>query len=141
MKKTVLMVLLLLAACATQSAMPLGNGLMQIDVSAAPVYGRAGAQEMALKKAAQATIDAGYDKFIVVKNQGWNENSISGGSYGSANVNAYGGMASEGSYFGSERHPEVNMTIRMFHYKDKGSNGAIDARKIVAKNANNFLPM
>src|SRR5277367_3333503 len=77
---------LYLTSCAHQSAMPLGNDLMQIDVSAAPVYGRAGAQRMAFEEAAKATLDAGYDKFVVVNNAGWNEATVSGFSSGSFNA-------------------------------------------------------
>ena len=131
----------LLAGCAIQSAMPMGNDMMQIDVSAAPVYGRAGAQEMAFKKAARATLDAGYDKFIVVDNAGWTENSSSAfsqhsssGSFG-GNANGFGGSASGSgsSFFNTFRNPEIKMVIKMFHYKEPGSAKAIDAHKIVEK--------
>lgn len=130
-------VAVLLTSCAVQSAMPLGNDMMQIDVSAAPMYGRAGVQQMALQKAAQATLDAGYDKFIVMNNSGWNENSAQGASYGSFNANAtpnYGVASgySGGSFF-TARHPESTMVIKMFHNKDKGADKAVDARAIIAQ--------
>jgi hypothetical protein len=122
-----------LAGCATQSAMPLGNDMMQIDVSAAPVYGRAGAQQMAFKQAAQATLDAGYDKFVVVGNNGWTEGVAAGGGYGSASWNQYGGSGSFGSGFSTFRKPEVKMVIKMFKYKQAGSAKAVDARAVLAK--------
>ncbi len=50
-----------LNGCYHESTIPLGNDMMEIDVSAAPVYGRAGAMDMALKRAATATINAGYE--------------------------------------------------------------------------------
>lgn len=132
-KLTYILLALALAGCATQSAIPMGNNLMQIDVSAAPVYGRAGAQKLAFEQAAKATIEAGYDKFVVVGGDNWSEKTASGGSYGSFNVNPYGGSGSGGSFFGSHRHPEVKMVIRMYHYKDKGAADAVDARKVLLK--------
>lgn len=112
-----------LMGCASQSAMPLGNDMMQIDVSAAPVYGRAGAQKMAFEKAARATLDSGYDKFIIVDNAGWNEDQSSGNFGG----NQYG----FGGSFNKLRAPEVKMIIKMFHTGDKGSEKAIDAHKVL----------
>jgi hypothetical protein len=116
---------LVLSACAQQSAMPLGNDMLQIDISAAPVYGRAGAQELAFKKAAQATVDNGYDKFIVVGNDGWTE-GVSSGGFG---FNRWGG----GGNFNTFRKPEVKMVIKMFKYGQAGAAKAIDARKVLAK--------
>jgi len=128
---------LALSGCATQSAMPLGNDMMQIDVSAAPIYGRAGAMQMAYQTAAKATIKAGYDKFIVVGDNGWNETTAGGASFGSFGANAtpaYG--SASGSYssgWGTHRHPESSMIIHMFHKGDKGSAKAIDAQQILAQ--------
>lgn len=123
--------ILLVTGCAVQSAMPLGNDMMQIDVSASPVYGRAGAQSMAYKKAAQATLDAGYDKFIVVNNAGWTEGVASGSSYGQVSGNASGFSGSSGSTFNTFRKPEISMVIRMFHKGQKGGEKAVDAHKIL----------
>jgi hypothetical protein len=123
--------LLVLAGCVHEAAIPLGNDMMEIDVSAAPIYGRAGAMDMALKRAANATLKAGYDKFIVMNNNGWNENSIAGGSYGTANANTMQAQAQNGSAFGTLRNPEVKMVIRMYHDGDKGSAKAVDAREVV----------
>lgn len=139
MRKVLFVTCLLLCGCAHESAMPLGNDLMQIDVSAAPIYGRAGAQRIAFEKAATATLDAGYDKFIVLNSGGWNEQTAQGGSYSQYNANVmanqYNGFGSAqgngGSYYGTMRHPESSMVIRMFHYHEKGSDKAIDARAIV----------
>lgn len=128
---------ILLASCSVQSAMPLGNDMMQIDVSADPIYGRAGVQQMAIQKAAQATLDAGYDKFIVMNNNGWNENSAHGATYGQFNANAtpnYGvANGYSGGSFWTARHPESTMVIKMFHNKDKGADKAVDARTILAQ--------
>lgn len=121
------------SACATQTAMPLGNNLMQIDVSAAPVYGRAGAQRLALEKAAEATLEAGYDKFIVVSNNGWNESTASGNSTASFQANQYNASGFSQNNWGTFRNPESTMVIRMYHNKDKGAAQAIDAHKYAKK--------
>ena len=129
MKKIIITVVLssLISACYHQSVIPLGNDMMEIDVSAAPVYGRAGAMSMALTRAANATIAAGFDKFIVLDNKGWNELQAVGGSYGSYN----GSYGNSGSSFSVMGKPEVKMVIRMFHEGDTGSEKAVDARAVL----------
>ena len=112
--------------------MPLGNDLMQIDVSAAPVYGRAGAQRMAFEEAAKATLDAGYDKFVVVNNAGWNEATVSGFSSGSFNATQNYASGGYSGGFGTLRHPESSMVIHMFHNGEKGAEKAVDARSVLA---------
>lgn len=125
--------LLLLAGCATQTATPIGNDMMQIDVSAPPIYGRAGAQRIAFEKAAEATLAAGYDRFIVLGNQAWNEGSASGYSYGGLYANQNSFYGSSGSGWQTMRNPESSMVIKMFKNSDKGASKAVDARSYVNK--------
>lgn len=132
--------MLFLTACVHESVISLNANTVQIDVSAAGVYGRAGAQRIAFENAAKATIDYGYDKFVVVNNEGWNESSFSAGSYGSFGMNANQVAANaggaQGSYATTNRHPESKMIIKMYHYKDKGAANAIDAHKIIEQKSN-----
>jgi hypothetical protein len=125
-----------LTACAHEAAIPLGNDMMEIDTSVAPVYGRAGAERIAINKAAEATLAMGYDKFIVVNNGGWNETTVGGGSQSTFNANAtqMGGSAfgQQSSGWGTTRHPEAKMIIRMFHNGDKDSEKAVDARLVLS---------
>jgi hypothetical protein len=124
--------LLICSSCAQQAAVPLGNDMMEIDISAAPVYGRAGAERMASTKAAETTLAMGYDKYMVMNNGGWNEITVGGGSQGT--FSAAGGPAGasafgqQSSAWGTMRHPEAKMIIKMYHYGDKGSSKAVDAR-------------
>lgn len=131
--------ILILSGCTHEAAIPLGNDMMEIDTSVAPVYGRAGAQRIAINKAAEATIAMGYDKFIVINNGGWNELTASGHSRSTidANNNQIGGSAfgQQSSGWGTTRHPEAKMVIHMFHNGDKGADKAVDAR-LVLKEAN-----
>lgn len=129
----VILTIFILSACAAQNAMPLGNDMMRIDVSAAPIYGRAGAQRMAYEKAAKATLDAGYDKFIVMDNAAWTEKTSSGFANGGFSSGFGGSSGGFGGAFASHRRPESSLIIQMFHDGDKGSEKAIDARSVVAK--------
>ncbi len=128
----------IISGCVHESAIPLGNDMMEIDVSAAPVYGRAGAQRIAFENAAKATLKMGYDKFIIINNAGWNESTFNAGSYGQASMNGFSGQASGGSYAETMRHPESKLVIRMFHKGDKGSAKAVDARSIIELNKENY---
>src|SRR5207302_2042768 len=102
---------------------------------------RAGAQEFAIQKAAQATLDAGYDKFMVVQSDAWNEQTLGGGSFGTVNGSATPSSASitgqQGSFVGTQRSPEVKMVVRMFHNGDKGSEKAVDARGVLKQHSSN----
>lgn len=127
-------VMLLVTACVHESTIPLGNDMAEINVSAAPVYGRAGAQRIALANAAKTTIAMGYDKFIVTNSDGWNESTFNSGSYAQANVNTMSGQASGGGFANTMRHPESKLIIKMFHNGDKGAAKAVDAHKIIEMN-------
>lgn len=129
MKIMLLTFILVLASCAQKSAIPLGNDMMQIDVSGDIVHTRAQTQKMAFEKAAQATVEAGFDRFIIVDNKGWNEQGSIGSSYGRVDGNIFD---IDGRHFGGEstyRLPESTMVIRMIRRGDKGYAKAIEARK------------
>jgi hypothetical protein len=126
----------LLLGCVHESAMPLGNDLIQIDVSAAPVYGRAGAQRIAMTDAAKACLKAGFDKFVIVSNEGWTEQTYQSGSFSQVTAAGTPAAASaqgtSSSWAGTLRHPEAKMIIRVFHTGDSGSEKAIDAKAVLA---------
>ena len=130
-----LLLTFLLIGCAAQSAIPLGNNMMQIDVSGDIVHRRADIQRMAFERAAKATIEAGFDKFIVVENKAWTEKQSSGVSYGTFDGDFDGTtFDSDGWEYGIEgtdRMAETTMVIKMFHSGDLGSKGAIDARQYI----------
>jgi len=127
-------IMLVVAGCVHESAIPLGNDMAQIDVSAAAVYGRAGAKRIALQNAADFTLKMGYDKFVVANNGAWNEGGAVATSYGNSNLNASGGNVSgssnSGGIFHTTRNPEATMIIKMFHYGDPGADKAVDARAL-----------
>ena len=108
---------------------------MEIDTSVAGVYGRAGAMRIAMHKAAESTLQMGYDKFIVENTNGWNETTVHGASFSAANGSATPQSANasgeSGSSWGSQRHPEAKLLIHMYHNGDKGSDKAVDARAML----------
>lgn len=111
------------------AAIPLGNDMMQIDVSGDIVHARADTQRMAFQKAAKATIEDGYDFFIVVENKGWTEPQSMDSPYGTLDGNASGfdgwGFGGGSTY----RMPVSTMVIKMFRKGDKGAEKALDARQ------------
>ncbi len=141
LKLTNIFLLFLLAGCATQTVTPLEKDLVQIDVSATPSHGRAGAQQLAVTKAAKTTIAYGYDKFLVLNNNTWNEQTYHSASASSVqgNYSQYGSNGAgniSGGSFGSAntvRRPEAKLIVRMFKNGDKGSEKAIDAKIFLAR--------
>ena len=59
----------LLSACAEQSAMRVANDTVHLNVSTAPIYGALEPQRRAMLMAAEETVKAGFDKFIIVNAQ------------------------------------------------------------------------
>jgi hypothetical protein len=141
--------------------MPLAADTIEITASAAPVCGAAGAQSVAVQRAAVETIRHGFDKFVVLGAQADNNVHMAvlpptqATTYGSGTVtaNPYSNTASyQGSatttysgggpiFFGSH---DQSIVIKMFKDGDALGQNAISARstlgekwqEAVAKNAN-----
>lgn len=60
---------LLLPGCVASSTLPLSADTVQITTQAAPVCGAAGAQKVALRRAASETLSRGYSRFIILNGQ------------------------------------------------------------------------
>jgi hypothetical protein len=117
-----------MTGCAKSSAIPLSASIMQIDVSASPVYGRTGVQQVALTKAAEATVAAGYDKFHVIRNGAWNEQTL----HGSTTVEPRGQISAK---VDTIRRPEAHMIIKMFKRDDPAASDAVDAHAVLKAKA------
>jgi hypothetical protein len=133
MKNAILIIisLFIFTGCAKTSAVPLGNGFIQIDAEAPPVLGRTGAQKAAIKKAAETTLSYGKHSFIVVDKASWSDLNFSGSSQGgfSATPNyASGGYSSN---FGTSRTSQSTIIIKVFDKGEKGSKGAISAQNFL----------
>jgi hypothetical protein len=123
--------------------MPIAADTVQISTSAARFCGSAGAQDVAVRRAAIETINRGYDRFIVLGAQASNDVRVIGqtpivaNTYGSANVIGTGGVynasgQSTAVYSGGQPivagHYAQGITIKMFKEGDPGSNDGVSAR-------------
>jgi hypothetical protein len=80
-----------LAACAEQTAMRLAQDTLRINVSTAPVYGALEPERRAMVMAAEETVKAGYDRFLIINGgSSFKQNTI-GTMAGQASWNQYGG--------------------------------------------------
>ena len=120
-----LLTLLALAGCAETSVMPLSANRVQILVNADGDCGPTGAQDVAFQRAAAATIQRGFDRFIVVSTD---RDSQQASSFFGSTTTATGTF---GSSFGSalfwSEHQSI-IVIEMFNSLDPGADDAIDAR-------------
>lgn len=141
----VLVALPILASCARASVMPIAADTIQITASAAPICGAAGAQSVAVHRAAVETIRHGYDRFVVVGAEAQNNVHVAmmpatqANTYSSGTVTAmpYSNTAtyqgnSTTTYsgggpivFGSHDQAVV---IKMFRDSDPAGSNAISAR-------------
>lgn len=135
--KICITMLLLLTACAQKSVIPLSADTAEINVSAGAVVGRAGVVKIALQQAAQYTVDAGFDKFIVVNDTAWNEMHAAGFGQSSFNATPYAANGQATSGFSTIGRPEARMIIKLFHANDRGAEKAIDARGVLKQQATN----
>jgi hypothetical protein len=130
-------VAILLAGCARTSVMPLAADTLEVTTSAAPVCGAAGAQEVAIHRAAVETIRAGFDRFTVLNSGGQDNVGVIGytpltattyGSPGYATTTVYGGAPIiAGSH-------DESVVIKMYHAGDPGGADAISARSLLGPN-------
>ena len=133
----------LLCACANSAVMPLSADTFQLTASAAPVCGRTGAQNVAVRRAAIETINRGFDKFMIMGADAQNNVRVVGHTpvqaltTGTATATGYGNMAaisgqSTTTYTGG--YPIVagthdqGLVVKMFKEGDPAGAQAIAAR-------------
>ena len=137
--------LLGLSGCVSTSVIPFSENTLQINTSADPVCGGAGAQKVALTDAAIATLNAGFDSFIIQGSQAQNNVRVVGYTPVEAHTTSNGDGTSYTTVSGGQ--PIVGGThdhsivVQMFHASDPNATNTISARgylgpdwqKIVAK--------
>jgi len=144
--KWVLLAGLVVSACARTSVMPLAGNTYQITVSAARFCGAAGAEKLASHDAALATLQSGFDSYMILDGQAQDNVGVVGYTPVIANTydtaTAYGspGMAtaygsSTTSYSGGTpiiagTHDQ-EIVVRMFHSGDPDAENAIPARAML----------
>ena len=104
---------LLVSGCASVGVIPLSGNMARVLVEVSPLCSNpaVAAQELALHHASVATIDRGFDRFVVQSAEA-----------GSRTGNQYGSIARD------------SVTIRMFRTGEEGSEEALDARTILGAN-------
>ena len=104
------------AGCAQVSSIQLGNDMVRVVVDAAPACGRSGAQEVAFKQAAVATIKNGLDRFLIVGDQ--------------TIATSKGSSIVFGTAFKHTAHSQ-EFVIKMFGNADEKAENAIIARNVL----------
>lgn len=137
---------LAVAGCARTAVMPLAGNTYEITVSAAPVCGAAGAVGLASHDAAIATLQSGFDSYIVLAGQAQNTVGVVGytpvtaNTYGSATVYGSPSMAtaygsSTTTYSGGtpiiRGTHDQEIIVRMFHSGDPDAENAVPARAVL----------
>lgn len=137
---------LMLGGCsATKTLTPLGDQTFKIDVSAPASFTRAEVQQAANIKAATATLENGFDRFIILSGRSWTESETYTDTYRVQgrrhdrhhdHHRHYDPYYDDGRYvttINTVRHPEATLTIKMLNHTDKGASDAVDARAFLAK--------
>ena len=115
---TLLLIALVLGACAQSSTVPLAVDTMQITTRAAPACGGStGAQKLAMKRAAVETITRGYDKFVILGAQDRND----------AKVLGYTPVHTGGQPIIAGGHKQ-SLIVKMFKADDPAGANALPAR-------------
>lgn len=91
---------------------------------------------LAYVKAAQTTLDYGYDKFLIATNNASGEVNAYGMTYGGFSATPDYASGQVASSSGTITRPQVKMIIKMLHSSEKGADKAIDAKAVMQKNQN-----
>ena len=120
----------LIAGCAEQTAMRLAQDTLRVNVSTAPIYGALEPERRAMQLAAEETVKAGFDKFIIVNGaSGFNRNVV-GHTAGYASGSSTGFTAVGPQTVAMPRF-QTEMIVKMFKAGDPLGNNAVDAREIL----------
>ncbi len=133
----------LCAGCTRTSTVPLAADTIQITVTAAPLCGAVGAQEVAIRYAAAETIKAGFDRFIVIGQKDEDNVGVIGYTPMTARTTSTGTASSIGNtvnvntqsnttFSGGQPivggHHDNTLVIKMFRDSDEAAASAISAR-------------
>lgn len=137
MRSAIVLVLLglLLAACARAQAIRASANTVIIQAGAAPICGRQGAARVAQEMAAIETVRAGFDRYILTGGQAQNNVTVTQlpGSYNTSGTYGRGSYQATTTYqpgativAGSH---DQDLTVIMFKDGDPGAEQAIPARE------------
>lgn len=125
---------LALTACASERVINTQTDKIQVEVSASAPDRRADAVFNGAVLAAQATLDRGFDLFIIKSIQSDATSSSFGAGANTLAVQATGVTSLGGILVATLHSGEASLEVQMFHYGEKGSEKALDARKELAAN-------
>ena len=117
---------LAVAGCVTSQEVPLAPNVVRIDTRASGLLSVGSTTSVTMRKAAQATIDAGYTHFNL-------QNQLSQGSQVGALVGTDNGNGL--STVSAIRRPTASegVTVVMFHADEAGAQGAFNAADVLQK--------
>ena len=118
---------LLAAGCVTSQEVPLAPNAVRIDTRASGLLSVGSTTSVTMRKAAQATIDAGYTHFRleqVETGQGSQVGALVGTDYGNG-LSTVTALHRPTSYEG--------VTVVMFHADEAGAQGAFNAADVLQK--------
>lgn len=137
MKFVVLGAALALSACASANTIQTSANTAIIQAGAAPACGAAGAARVAQKQAAVATLQAGFDRYIIVDAASQNNvRMVQGaGTYQTTAVRTGNWVNATTTYqpgpmMAAGSHDQ-SFSIRMFRDSEPGANMAISARSVL----------
>lgn len=125
---------LMLSGCAAANTIQTSQNTAIVQAAAAPACGGIGAARVAQKQAAKATLQAGYDRYIIYN--GASANNV-GVVQGPGSYNTTANVVGNSVYARTTYTPGMPMMvgthdqqfgIRMFKEGEPGANEAIDAR-------------
>jgi hypothetical protein len=119
-----------IAGCAEQTAMRLAHDTVRVNISTAPIYGALEPERRAMLLAAEETVKAGFDKFLIVNGASGFQRNTLGTTGGSASWNQYGGTYTGPQTIGMPRFT-TELVIKMFKGDDPAGRNAVDAREIL----------
>lgn len=103
------------ASCTTSETVQTSKSTAIVQTSAAPVCGGGGAMKAGYKHAAIATINAGFDRFVITNGSSADNVRMVYTGYG---------FAQAGSH-------DQAFNVKMFHEGESGSGDAISAREVL----------
>lgn len=136
MRRTALAAVLLLAAggCVSTSEMPLAKNVVRIDTTGEGLIGEMESERHTLRRAAQLTLQAGYERFILSDTAKSHSVDVVGYTPGQATttVKQVGHQEVATTTYTAPQpiridHTRVGVTVRMLNPGDPGFEDAIDA--------------
>ena len=127
---------IVLAGCATGSAVRTSQNTALIQATAAPVCGNVGASQVAEKQAAIETLRAGYDRYIITGGASQNNVRVSqvpgtATTYGNVYGNSWSARTTYSTQTVVSGNHAQSFSIVMYRDNETGAAGAISAKEVL----------